>query len=60
VARMGEMTNAYKIMDAKSEGKTPLRGPRRRWQDNKDYQVLKKNAVPWSRTATDARPVTKK
>jgi hypothetical protein len=31
---MGEMRNVYKILVGKSEGKRPLRGPRRRWEDN--------------------------
>jgi len=34
VARMGEMRNAYSILAGKSEGKRPLRRPRRRWEDN--------------------------
>jgi ribosome biogenesis protein Nip4 len=31
---MGEMRNTYKIVAGKREGKTPLRRPRRRWEDN--------------------------
>jgi hypothetical protein len=29
----GKMRNAYKIIVGKSEGKIPLRRPRRRWED---------------------------
>jgi hypothetical protein len=32
--RMGEKRNAYKILLGKSEGKSPLGRPRRRWIDN--------------------------
>jgi hypothetical protein len=31
---MGEKRNAYRIFVGKSEGKTPLGRPRRRWVDN--------------------------
>jgi hypothetical protein len=34
VARMGEETNAYRILVGKPEGKRPLGRPRRRWVDN--------------------------
>jgi hypothetical protein len=34
VARMGEKTNAYRILVGKPEGKRPLGRPRRRWVDN--------------------------
>jgi hypothetical protein len=34
VARMGEKTNAYRILMGKPEEKRPLRRPRRRWVDN--------------------------
>jgi hypothetical protein len=33
VARMGEKRNAYRILAGTSEGKRPLRRPRRRWVD---------------------------
>jgi hypothetical protein len=31
---MGEKMNAYRLLVGKSEGKTPLGRPRRRWLDN--------------------------
>jgi hypothetical protein len=34
VARMGEKTNAYRILVGKTEGKRLLERPRRRWVDN--------------------------
>jgi hypothetical protein len=34
VARMGEKTNAYRLLVGKLEGKRPLGRPRRRWVDN--------------------------
>jgi hypothetical protein len=34
VSQMGEKRNAYRILVGKSEGKRPLRRPRRRWVDN--------------------------
>jgi hypothetical protein len=34
VARMGEKRNAYRLLDGKPEGKTPLERPRRRWMNN--------------------------
>jgi hypothetical protein len=34
VARVGETTNAYRILVGKPEGKRPLGRPRHRWVDN--------------------------
>jgi hypothetical protein len=34
VARMGEKMNAYRVLVGKTEGKRPLRTPRRRREDN--------------------------
>jgi hypothetical protein len=34
VARMGEKTNAYRLLGGKPEGRRPLGRPRRRWVDN--------------------------
>jgi hypothetical protein len=33
IARVGEMSNAYKILAGNSEGKGQLGRPRRRWED---------------------------
>jgi len=30
----GEMTGAYRVLVGKHEGKSPLRRPTRRWEDN--------------------------
>jgi len=34
VARMGEGTGVYRVLVRKPEGRRPLGGPRRRWEDN--------------------------
>jgi hypothetical protein len=34
VARMGEKRGAYRILVGRPEGRRPLGGPRRRWEDN--------------------------
>jgi hypothetical protein len=34
VARMGERRGAYRALVGKPEGRRPLGGPRRRWEDN--------------------------
>jgi len=34
VARMGEKSGVYRILVGKAEGKTPLGGTRRIWEDN--------------------------
>jgi hypothetical protein len=34
VARMEEKKNTYRVLVEYPEGKTPLGGPRRRWEDN--------------------------
>jgi len=34
VARMGEGRGVYRVLVGKSEGKSPLERPRRRWEDN--------------------------
>ena len=34
VARVGEGRGVYRVLVGKPEGKSPLRRPRRRWEDN--------------------------
>jgi len=34
VARMGERSGVYRVLVGKPEGKRPLGGPRRKWEDN--------------------------
>jgi hypothetical protein len=41
VTRVVEMRNAYKILIAKPEGKTPLAGPRSQWEDNINMDIRK-------------------
>jgi hypothetical protein len=47
--RMGEMRNAYKILVGMPEGKKPLGGPRRRWEDNikMDFREIGFGGVGW-------------
>jgi hypothetical protein len=49
VARMGEKTNAYRILVGKPEGKRPLGRPRRRWVDNikMDFREIGWDGVDW-------------
>jgi hypothetical protein len=49
VARMGEKRNMYRLLVGKSEGKRPLRRPRRRWLDNIKMDLLEigLNVVDW-------------
>jgi hypothetical protein len=49
VARMGETTNAYRILVGKPEGKRPLGRPRRRWVDNikTDLREIGWDGVDW-------------
>jgi hypothetical protein len=34
VARMGEMRDAYRVLDGKTEGRRPFGRHRHRWEDN--------------------------
>jgi hypothetical protein len=49
VARIGENRNAYRISVEKSEGKRPLRRPRRRWVDNIkiDLREIGEGGMDW-------------
>jgi hypothetical protein len=52
---MEEMTNAYKILVRKPEGKRPLGISRRRWENNvrMDLRVTEKVGVGWIHLAQD-------
>jgi hypothetical protein len=54
---MGEMRNALacKMLVSKSESKTPLRRPRRRWKDNfkMDFKEIGYESVNWIQVAQD-------
>jgi hypothetical protein len=45
VARMGEKRNTYRLLVGKSEGKSPLERPRRRWFDNMKMDLVE---IEWS------------
>jgi hypothetical protein len=55
VARMGETTNAYRILVGKLERKRPLGRPRRRWVDNIKMNLgeIGWDGVDWSELAHD-------
>jgi hypothetical protein len=55
VARMGEKTNAYRILVGKPEGKRLLGTPRRRWVDNikMDLREIGWNGMDWIDLAQD-------
>jgi len=55
VARMGEESEAYRILVGKPEGKRPLGRPRRRWVDiiRKDLQEVGCGYVDWIVLAQD-------
>ena len=55
VARMGERRSEYKIWVRKSEGKSPLGRPRRRWEDNiiMDLQEVGCGSMVWIEMAQD-------
>jgi hypothetical protein len=52
---MGEKRNAYTILVGKSEGKRPLRRPRRRWVDNikMDLREIGWDGMDWIDLAQD-------
>ena len=55
VAHMGEERGVYRVLVGKSEGKRPLRKPRRRWVDNikMDIQEVGCGYVDWIGLAQD-------
>jgi hypothetical protein len=55
VARMGEKSNVYGLLVEKPEGKRPLGGPRRRWIDNIEVDLLEigLSVVDWIGLAQD-------
>ena len=40
---------AYKVLEARNEGKRPLGRPRRRWEDNIKKIVMSSDGVAWTR-----------
>jgi hypothetical protein len=55
VARVGEERKVYKVLMEKPEGKRPLGGPRRRWEDwiRMDLREIGLGGVDWIRLAQD-------
>jgi hypothetical protein len=55
VEHMGEMRNAFKILERTPEGKRPRGRPRHRWEDNirKGLRVMSWEVVGWIRVAQD-------
>jgi hypothetical protein len=53
---MGEMRNAYINLAGKPEGKTPLGGPRRMWEDNitMNHRKIGWEDVDWINLAQDS------
>jgi hypothetical protein len=52
---MGEMRTAYKLLVGNSEGKRPLKRPRRIWEDNikMDLSDMDFDGVDWVHLAQD-------
>jgi hypothetical protein len=48
VARMGERTNAYRLLVRKAEAKRPLGGTRRKWVDNIKMDLAEIGWVVWA------------
>jgi hypothetical protein len=55
VARMGEGRNLYRVLVGNPEGKRPLEGPRRRWEDGikVDLGEIGWGGVQWIHLARD-------
>jgi hypothetical protein len=54
-ARIGEKSNAYRILVGKPEGRTPLGRPRRKWEDNikMDLREIGWRGMDWIHVAQD-------
>jgi len=57
VAHMGKRRGVCRVLVRKSEGKRPLRRPRRRWENNikMDFQEMGSGFVDWIEVAQDGR-----
>ena len=55
MARMGEDRVVHRLLEGKPEGKRPLGGPRRRWEDNikMDHEVVGGGRGDWMELAQD-------
>jgi hypothetical protein len=55
VALMGNENGVYRVLMGKAEGKTPLRRPRHRWEDNinADLQEVGCGCMGWIDVAQD-------
>jgi hypothetical protein len=53
VARMGEGRDVFRVLVGKSEGKRPLRRPRRRWEDGLKMDVRETGWGEWIHLARD-------
>jgi len=49
VARLGDRKGAYRVLVGRSDGKRPLRRPRRRWEDNiiMDLHPVGRGGMDW-------------
>ena len=52
---MGDRRGVYRVLMGKREGKRPLGGPRRRWEDNikMDLQEVVCGGMDWTELAQD-------
>jgi hypothetical protein len=52
---MGEGRGVYRVLVGRPEGKRPLGGPRRRWEDNikMDLREMEINGTIWIQLAQD-------
>ena len=55
VARIGERRGVYRVLVGKPADKSPLGGPRRRWEDNikRDLQKVGCGGMDWIELALD-------